>query len=121
MRHLGGHLPVEVFSYLKIHFYFPIAQIGHVHKGGRDIQMRMGLINLGIGAIPSIGKKGIAYVYFSIMASNIPLVGIGSGNFQGLSLAVRGLEIVYIFRKFVQGIASRGGAAHTHRKYTGIQ
>jgi hypothetical protein len=55
------------------------------------------------------------------MTADIPFIGIGPMNFQGLSLTVRSLKIIYIFCKLVQSIASRRGTAHTHGKYTGFQ
>jgi hypothetical protein len=95
--------------------------MARVHKGGRDVEMRMGPINLGIGTIPPIGKKGIAYVHNPVMTVNVPLVRIGPGNLQGLSLAVRSFEIIHIFCKLVQGVSARGGATHANGKQTGFQ
>ena len=90
------------------------------HRGGH-VEVRMGRIDLRIGAVATIAVQRVADGHGAAMLGHGPAIGIGAHDRERLARGVGGGDRIDVLRKFVERVASRGGARHPEFDRAGFQ
>ncbi len=90
-----------------MHLNRPLRIVGGVHKGSRDVEVGVGFVNLGVGAVAPVSEERVREPDGTIMAADIPLIWVRPGDGERLTVFVGGFHVVNVLSKLVQSVTSR--------------
>ena len=111
-QELGGRLPAAVGRRLEGDADGAVLQSAGPHERGRDVQMRMGGVDPGVGAVSMVAVKGVVHLDGAVLAPDGPAIRVGSAERKRMPLPIGGAHGVDVLGELVERVAAWRGAAH---------